>query len=317
MLDAMRSQSNSLDQDRSDDTRRGHPGPDPQTRTGRRFCGSTFVSCVRRATASEEVVACDHNARLVSLGSTIRLAHLSDTHLVGDTGTFPFDRDSAATLSAVIDAYDARPDVAVITGDLAEDGSREAYRRLHALASPLSDELHVIAGNHDDRVTIDEVLGAGDDLRVVPLSSRWTMVLVNSKWVGHDEGRIDAETLAALDDVLARTRQHVVVGMHHPPASTCNNPYCRIVNAGEVLDVLSRSSRPRAVLSGHLHRSFDTTHGGIRFLGAPSTCRQLTHGGDPHFGLTSAPPAARLIELHADGGVTYETVAARFAYADP
>jgi Icc protein len=252
----------------------------------------------------------------VSLGSTVRLAHLSDTHLVGDTGTLPFDRDSAATLSAVIEAYGARPDVAVITGDLAEDGSTEAYRRLRALASPLTDELHVVAGNHDDRVTVDEVLGAGDELRVVPLSPRWTMVLVNSKWAGHDAGRIDADTLAALDESLARARQHVVVCMHHPPASTCDNPYCVIVNADETLNVLTRYPRVRAVLSGHLHRSFDSRYGGIRFLGAPSTCRQLTHGGNPHIGLTSAPPAARLIELHADGGIAYETVSARFAYAD-
>jgi Icc protein len=252
----------------------------------------------------------------VSLGSTIRLAHLSDTHLVGETEVLPFDRDSAATLNAVIEEYPARPDVAVITGDLAEDPSREAYRKVRALASPLADELHVVAGNHDDRATIDEVLGAGDDLRVVPLSPRWTMLLVNSQWLGHDAGRIDAETLAALDESLARTRQHVVVGMHHPPASTCDNPYCRIVNAAETLNVLSRHPRVRAVLSGHLHRSFDTTYGGIRFLGAPSTCRQLTHGGDPHFALTSAPPAARLIELHADGGITCETVSARYAYAD-
>jgi Icc protein len=264
----------------------------------------------------QEVVSYDHDDGFVSLGSTIRLAHLSDTHLVGETGVLPFDRDSAATLSAVIEEYPARPDVAVITGDLAEDPSREAYRKVRALASPLADELHVVAGNHDDRVTIDEVLGAGDDLRVVPLSPRWTMLLVNSQWLGHDAGRIDAETLAALDESLARTRQHVVVGMHHPPASTCDNPYCRIVNAAETLNVLSRYPRVRAVLSGHLHRSFDTTYGGIRFLGAPSTCRQLTHGGDPHFALTSAPPAARLIELHGDGGITCETVSARYAYAD-
>jgi Icc protein len=276
----------------------------------------TFASPDTRARASEEVVACGQNDEIVSLGSTIRLAHLSDTHLAGEAEILPFGRDSAATLSAVIEAYAARPDVAVITGDLAEDPSREAYRKVRALASPLADELHVVAGNHDDRVTIDEVLGAGDDLRVVPLSPHWTMVLVNSQWAGHDAGRIESETLAALDEALARTRQHVVVCMHHPPASTCANPYCRIVNAGEVLDVLSRSSRPRAVLSGHLHRSFDNTHGGIRFLGAPSTCRQLTHGGNPHFGLTSAPPAARLIELHADGGITYETVSAHYAYAD-
>jgi Icc protein len=102
--------------------------------------------------------------------------------------------------------------------------------------------------------------------------------------------------------------------MHHPPASTCDNPYCGIVNAAETLRVLHQHQCVRAVLSGHLHRAFDNTHDGIRFLGAPSTCRQLIHGGIPHFTPTSAPPAARLIELHGDGAITYQNVSARYAH---
>ena len=121
---------------------------------------------------------------------------------------------------------------------------------------------------------------------------------------------------SALDEALAETRQHVVVCMHHPPVSTCSDPYCGIVNAAETLTVLHRHDHVRAVLSGHLHRAFDNTRDGIRFLGAPSTCRQLTHGGEPHFAPTSAPPAARLFDLHGNGAITYRTVSARFACAD-
>jgi 3',5'-cyclic-AMP phosphodiesterase len=161
---------------------------------------------------------------------------------------------------------------------------------------------------------MDQVFGAGDDLRVVRLSRRWTMVLVNSQWAGHGAGRIHPETLAALDRALAHIAQHAVVCLHHPPASTCDNPYCGIVNAAETLHVLHRHNRVRAVLSGHLHRAFDNTHDGIRFLGAPSTCRQLIHGGNPHFAPTSAPPAARLIELHGDGAIRYQNVSARYAH---
>ena len=142
------------------------------------------------------------------------------------------------------------------------------------------------------------------------------MILVNSQWSGHGAGRIARETLEALDEALADTRRHVVVGMHHPPVSTCSDPYCEIVNAAETLNVLHRHNNVRAVLSGHLHRAFDNTRDGIRFLSAPSTCRQLTHGGTPHFAPTSAPAAARLFDLHGNGAITYRTVSARFAYAE-
>jgi Icc protein len=176
--------------------------------------------------------------------------------------------------------------------------------------------MYAVAGNHDDRVGMKEVLGAGEELRVVRLSRRWTMILVNSQWSGHGAGRIARETLEALDEALAATKRHVVVAMHHPPVSTCSDPYCGIVNAAETLNMLNRHDNVRAVLSGHLHRAFDNTRDGIRFLGAPSTCRQLTHGGEPHFALTSAPPAARLFDLHANGVITYRTVSARYAHAD-
>jgi Icc protein len=251
----------------------------------------------------------------MSLRSVIRLAQLSDTHIVGEPGSLPFGQDTAETLAAVVDELGARPDVVVMTGDLADEGSVEAYRRLLTLTSGLADELHAVAGNHDDPANMEQVLGAGGDLRVVPLSPRWTMLLVNSQWLGHDAGRIAPETLDALDEALAKTTQHVIACMHHPPASTCDHPYCGIVNATETLRVLHRHQHVRAVLSGHLHRAFDNTHNGIRFLGAPSTCCQLTHGGVPHFATTSAPPAARLIDLHRNGAITYQHVPARYAQA--
>jgi Icc protein len=235
--------------------------------------------------------------------------------LAGDPAALPFGQDTAATLAAVIDAFPARPDVAVLTGDLAEDGSIEAYRRILGLTADLAVEVYSVPGNHDDPAAMNEVLGESDDLRVVRLSRSWTMLLVSSQWPGHDVGRISPETLAALDSVLARTKQHVIATMHHPPASTCDDPYCGIVNSAEILSVLHRHPRVRAVLSGHLHRAFDTHQDGIRYLGAPSTCCQLTHGGVPHFAPTSAPPAARLFDLHRDGAITYQTVSARFVHA--
>jgi Icc protein len=236
-------------------------------------------------------------------------------HLVGEAAPLPFGQDTAASLTALVDAFPARPDVAVLSGDLADDGSTEGYRRILALTADLADEVHSVPGNHDDPAAMYEVLGGSDDVRLVPLSPSWMMLLVSSQWSGHGAGRITPERLAALDEALAKTKQHVIACMHHPPASTCNDPYCGIVNAAETLSVLRRHRCLRAVLSGHLHRAFDNTRHGIRFLGAPSTACQLTHGGEPHFAPTSAPPAARLFDLHSDGAITYQTVSARYAHA--
>jgi Icc protein len=248
----------------------------------------------------------DHclSRRAGTIPAVIRLAQLSDTHLVDDPSGLVSGYQSAANLESVVEAFPARPDLVVVTGDVAEDGSAGAYRAARAITSRLADEVHYVRGNHDDRATMAAVLDAGEDLRVVELSPHWTMALVNSAWDEHGEGRVEPDTLIRLDEALLGASANVVVALHHPPNSTCTYPYCGIDNGPEVMSTLTGRPQVRAVLSGHLHRRFDIIRDRIRFLGAPSTCRQLKHvGAQTHFVATPAPPAASLIELHDDGTI--------------
>jgi hypothetical protein len=64
------------------------------------------------------------------------------------------------------------------------------------------------------------------------------------------------------------------------------------------------------VLSGHVHQRFETTRHDVRFLGAPSTFRQLRRGGVGHYQDTGEPPAAQLLELFDDGAVSCRAVSA-------
>lgn len=237
------------------------------------------------------------------------LAQFSDAHLLADPRATIHGRNTAETLMAVVQAFPRRPDVAVVTGDLAEDGAPGAYHQIRALTAGLAPEVHFVAGNHDDPAAMTEVLGEHTGLRMVPLSVTWTMALVSSQWPGHDAGRITDRTLAALEAELRRTRSHVVLCLHHPPLSPCERTDCRLVNVAPLLRAL-RGGPVRAVLSGHVHRQFERSLLGIRFLGAPSTFRQLRHGGWPHYKTTPEPPAARLIELHDDGSLTHHLVCA-------
>jgi Icc protein len=154
-----------------------------------------------------------------------------------------------------------------------------------------------------------QVLGPAPPLRMIHFAERWSIALVDSQWVGHEEGRIGGTTLAALRDELARVDTHVVVCLHHPPISTCENAACGLTDYDALLEVIQGSS-VRLVLSGHLHQHFDTTRNGVRFIGAPSTFRQLGHGGDPHYTDTGELPAAQLLELLDDGGVSCRIVRA-------
>jgi Icc protein len=239
----------------------------------------------------------------------IRLAQLSDLHFVAEPGGLTLGKDTAETLASVIEAFPLRPDVAVVTGDITHDGSAEACVRAASMTSKLGCEVYYVAGNHDDPDAMGRILDAGEELRMVALSDGWTIALVCSRWAGHDAGLVDEETHARLEEALARTNDRVVVCIHHPPISTCSNLDCSLTNAYELMEVLRRGDRVRAVLSGHLHQPFDLSDNGMQLLGAPSTFEQIEHGGASHFKSSDDPPAARLVELHDNGEVTSRLIA--------
>ncbi len=238
------------------------------------------------------------------------LAHLSDTHLLADPDARIRDHNPAENLAAVIDALPEQVDVMVVTGDVAEEGNPRSYHLAQSMIAERAARTFLLPGNHDDPDAMRTVLGDAEDLRMVPLSDQWVMALVNTQWLGHDAGRLTDETWTRLQEELRRTTAHVVLCLHHPPISPCANADCGMVDGARVAEGL-RDTPVRAVLSGHVHQQFDTSRHGVRFLGAPSTFRQLRHGGDPHYTDTGEPPAGHLLELHDDGAIDSRVVIAR------
>jgi Icc protein len=237
------------------------------------------------------------------------MAQLSDTHLLADADASVWARNPAKNLSAVIDALPRRFDALVITGDIADDGTRDAYRLAAALTAGRAHHRLFIPGNHDDPVAMGDVLGPIEDTRMVRLSPHWTIGLVNTQWIGHDAGHLPESTLARLEEQLAGVTTHVVLCLHHPPVSPCAYTDCHM-DSGSLVDML-RDSPVRVVLSGHVHQHFETARRGVRFIGAPSTLVQLRHGGDPHYTDTGEPPAGHLFELHDSGDVSCHVVTPR------
>jgi Icc protein len=238
----------------------------------------------------------------------VRLAQLSDTHLLGDPDGRRWGQHPAANLSSVMAAIPP-VDAIVLTGDIADDGAAEAYRLVDALTARPGTPRHVVPGNHDDAHEMGRVLGAVEDVRAVRLSDSWSIVLLDSQWVGHDGGHVTDDALRTLAASLAQLDTHAVLCLHHPPLSPCPQPDCGLHDAARLLAVLE-GSPVRVVLSGHVHQVFEVRRNGITFFGAPSTVAQLRHGGDPHYNDTGDPPAAQVVELHEDGRATRHIVTA-------
>jgi len=80
--------------------------------------------------------------------STITVAQITDSHLRSDPGAGDYSADEMLSRAVALVA-DASPDVLLLTGDIADDGSTEAYERVAQAVSVLGVPVLATAGNHD------------------------------------------------------------------------------------------------------------------------------------------------------------------------
>lgn len=221
---------------------------------------------------------------------------------------------TADSLQSVLDHYatgEWRAARALMTGDLIQDDSPEAYERFRDLLLPLGMRVHCVPGNHDVRELMQSVC------RQPPFSycayeeiGDWLLIGVDSCVSGEAGGAVSAAELERLSDVVVSSpAKHVFVFLHHPPIPMGSAwlDTVGMANGDEVLERLRMLGRIRALAFGHVHQEYDDDYEGIRILATPSTCRQFMPGSD-EFAVDEKPPAYRRIELAADGTVATEVI---------
>lgn len=212
----------------------------------------------------------------------VRLLHITDLHILPTAGATIYGTDSFESLRAVLGAARALPeppDLIVATGDLSEDGSPGAYRRLHQLLAGTGLPAHVLPGNHDAAAELGRALlgGAVQAGPVVDVGA-WRVVLLDSQVPGRPHGHLDRAQLdllaAALDEDPDRP---VLVCLHHGPARYCPSSGCQLQNPDDLLKLLAAHPNARGVLAGHGHVDLEQRHGHTAIFVTPSTCSQLWH----------------------------------------
>jgi Icc protein len=245
---------------------------------------------------------------------SIRVLHLTDPHLFADPLGELRGSITAHSLQQVLDHYlsgDWRAERVLITGDLIQDDSAEAYDRFHQILSPLNLRMHCVPGNHDVRELMQVVC------RRPPFSycatervRDWLLVGLDSCVSGQAGGEVAKSELARFDDIVeASSAKHVMVFLHHPPVPVGSAwlDTVGIKNGTAALKRLKATKRVRLLVFGHVHQPYDAEHHGIRIIGTPSTCRQFKPGSDD-FALDDRSPAYRRITLHPDGSIDNELI---------
>lgn len=250
---------------------------------------------------------------------------ISDPHVLGDRDTEQGHRlyagtvDTAAVLAGIVAAINAlnpRPEVVLLTGDIAAlTGEAGDYTAARAVLNRLEIPYLPVPGNHDLRAGMRRAfgdLGLWDENRE-HLSTRRRyggieFIGLDTLVEGEAAGLFGAEQLDWLErELAAGAGGPTVLFMHHPPFAA-GWPFADPIRAldGHLLEaIVAHHPNILAVLCGHLHRPMIHRFGGTIGFAAPASSRQgwadLREGYRHRW--TDEPPAFVQHLVH-DGALT-------------
>ena len=215
-------------------------------------------------------------------------------------------RKSFEAVCGLIDESENDFDLLLATGDLAQDGSAEAYQYLATAFNHYSFPTCWIPGNHDSYETMKQHLQAE---RVVSskyvISDHWQIVMLNSTIPDMTHGIVSESQLDFLDQALQSCPdKHALVCLHHQALAAGSLWIDRkgLHNDTELRQRLSRHLHLKGVLWGHVHQESRRVIDGVEWMSTPSSCIQFKPGSE-EFRIDDKPPGYRKLDLYPDGRI--------------
>lgn len=247
-----------------------------------------------------------HPARAVAPRPCATVIQFSDFHLLADPHGRKLGVDVQAQLNRVVAharEHVAAPDLVLLTGDLAHDGSAEAYRHVAHAIGEWPCPIRAVPGNHDDPGALRAVLGQW----IAPVTdvANWRIVTLDSTLRDDNAGELDTLQWEILEDAVAdASGRHVLVALHHNllPVDPGFEDVMMLRRAPQALRRLQTLGGVRVVLWGHVHQAFDQTGASLRLLATPATSFQFAVRDGKH-SVDDLPAGYRWLELFDDGTI--------------
>lgn len=245
------------------------------------------------------------------------IAQLSDLHLLPDGAPWRGFLDTAGMARQAIRRLaelSPRPDLVVLSGDLADRGNEACYRLLRTMLDELPMPYALLPGNHDDgdalRAVFPEQAFAGDPMCCQRLEApAGDLLLLDTTVAGRSHGHFGLAQLRWLEGAIRQNRASLLF-LHHPPFATGIGGMDGIAlhGADELAAWLARNSSVRGLFCGHVHRPVFTQWAGRPVAIAPSSAHQIALDLDgPQTALRYAlePPGLLLIRWLGDSPVVH------------
>lgn len=231
----------------------------------------------------------------------MRILQISDFHLRGDgklsfqvVDTASFLKSTKAHLEHVFSLDGQKPDMIVVTGDIADSGDEKAYLMVYEALSSFNVPVYAVPGNHDRRDRMVRILTGWTipNPQTAPFlcyavqTEEARLLFLDTLNPGSHAGHMREAELAWLDNELQSNKNvPTLIFMHHPPFITglpaMDEPF---ENREEMRTVLMKAPWAR-LCCGHMHRPIFTVWAGVPCVTAPAASMQIEldftpEGGD-------------------------------------
>ncbi|KOV64068.1 metallophosphoesterase family protein [Streptomyces sp. MMG1121] len=261
----------------------------------------------------------------------MRILHLSDTHLDRAGGPDADGGDGTAALRRLLDELGHLHDLdaVVVTGDVADDGSHEAYERTRELLSGYAGrrgaDVFYTTGNHDDRTAFADVLGSGHvqpeavydgaagERAAASTVDGWRLVTLDTLVPGKGYGRLDDGQLNWLRGLLAAPApQGTVLAFHHPPVALDVDIQraLGLHNSAELAETI-RGTDVQLILCGHFHLQILARLEQATVWVTPGVVSRIDLTARPGTERAVHGPSASLVHLGTAHGPVIHTLHAR------
>ncbi|WP_203301712.1 3',5'-cyclic-AMP phosphodiesterase [Marinobacter sediminum] len=235
-----------------------------------------------------------------------RVLQLTDPHLMADASGELLGVNTRDSLDAVIaEAVKShgQPDLILATGDLAQDGSEQAYRAFGDRLQVFACGSAWLAGNHDESGVLRRVASEYQAHRRQIIQGGWQCLLLDSSVPGQVYGELAPSELEFLETALAENPElPALITLHHHPVDVgCDwmQPI-GLRNREDFWQIVDRFPQVKIVLWGHIHQEQGLNRNGVHLMATPSTCIQFTTGSSA-FSVEPLSPGYRWFELMPSG----------------
>ena len=200
---------------------------------------------------------------------------ISDSHI--DDEKIVWGADSKKNLSSIVKSITSRNyDALIISGDLTHNGSSSSYAIFKEIIEPISANLAIVAGNHDNKLNLSSAFSQNYLTKLT--IADWEIISMDSVQDNKTSGFLRKDELKLLtENILSSTKKFIVLCLHHPPISMESNwdDQKSLENPDDFFNTIDQFSSIKAVIWGHAHQGSEFIRNDVKLFSCPSTTLQF------------------------------------------